>query len=438
MEKNTEIKEIKEIKAPGEIKLKKTKGIGFKILFMSLVMGLLLIGLLCISGQLKSREQTYKSARYDIANSAGGSLNFTGPVIAVPYYQTWTENVYKDGKQFKETRSGSGYEIIQADTTRANVTLNSELRTVGIYSTPVFTGNAGINSTFSYSNLKDSGGCSYYQSQAVFAIRINNSSVMERPVFYINDTPVNTDLYSINGEQYIGAVFPVKEGKYNLRISLAVRGAEKISYTISSKETYFKMESDWPSPGFTNYSFLPDTRTINDNGFTAEWHIPFGTDNLHQYIGADLIESVNLYKKLHRALTYGFFFIIIPFLILFLFEIFAKIQLHPMHYLLSGAATVLFFLLLLAISEHCMFEPSYIIAALVASVTVSLYLISITKRYTLGIIMMGIFILLYSFLYFSLRSEDYALLLGSIFAFSILVGLMYTTRKVDWYKLERK
>ena len=261
---------------------------------------------------------------------------------------------------------------------------------------------------------------------------------MERPVFTINDKQLQTDLYTIFGAQYIGAPLPYTEGKYNFKVSLALRGAEKISYSISSKETYFKLQSDWPSPGFTNYTFLPDTRTINDNGFTAEWHIPFGTDDLHQYIGADLIESVNLYKKLHRALTYGFFFIIIPFLILFLFEIFAKIQLHPMHYLLSGAASVLFFLLLLAISEHCMFEPSYVIAALAASVTVSLYLISITKKYTLGIIMMLIFILLYSFLYFSLRSEDYALLLGSIFAFSILVGIMYVTRKVDWYKLERK
>ena len=432
------MEEIKEIKDTKEKSEKKAKGIGFKILFMSLVMGLLLIGLLCISGQLKSRENTYKKAKYDIANSAGGTLDFTGPVIAVPYRKTWTENVYKDGKQFKETRTEDSYKIIQADTTRINVTLNSELRTVGIYSTPVFTGNAGINSSFSYTKLSDRSDITYYPSKAVFCIKINNSSVMERPVFTINDNQFATDLYTIFGAQYIGVALPYSEGKYNFKVSLALRGAEKISYSISSKETYFKMESDWPSPGFTNYTFLPDTRSITDNGFTAEWHIPFGTDDLHQYIGADLIESVNLYKKLHRALTYGFFFIIIPFLILFLFEIFAKIQLHPMHYLLSGAATVLFFLLLLAISEHCMFEPSYVIAALAASVTVSLYLISITKKYTLGIIMMLIFVLLYSFLYFSLRSEDYALLLGSIFAFSILVGIMYVTRKVDWYKLERK
>lgn len=432
MEKNTESKEIKEIKQ------QKTKGIGFKLLFMSLIMGLLLIGLLCISGQLKSREKTYKKAKSEIANSAGGILDFTGPVIAVPYRHTWTENVYKDGKQFKETKVDEAYLIIQADNTRINVNLNSELRTVGIYSSPVFTGNAAINSIFSYTKLNDSSNTIYYPSRAVFCIKIDNSSIMERPVFTINEKQLSTDLYTINGAQYIGSALPYSEGKYNFKVSLALRGAEKISYSISSKETYFKLQSDWPSPGFTNYTFLPDTRTINDNGFTAEWHIPFGTDDLHQYIGADLIESVNLYKKLHRALTYGFFFIIIPFLILFLFEIFAKIQLHPMHYLLSGAASVLFFPLLLAISEHTMFEPSYIIAALAASVTVSLYLISITKKYTLGIIMMLIFVLLYSFLYFSLRSEDYALLLGSIFAFSILVGIMYVTRKVDWYKLERK
>ena len=426
---------MEEIKEKTE---KKSKGIGFKLLFMSLIMGLLLIGLLCISGQLKSREKTYKKAKSEIANSAGGILDFTGPVIAVPYRRTWTENVYKDGKQFKETRVDESYLIIQADNTRINVNLNSELRTVGIYSSPVFTGNAGINSTFSYTKLNDTSDTTYYPSRAVFCIKIDNSSIMERPIFLINEKQLSTDLYTINGAQYIGTDLPYTDGKYNFKVSLALRGAEKISYTISSKETYFKLQSDWPSPGFTNYTFLPDTRTINDNGFTAEWHIPFGTDSLHQYIGADLIESVNLYKKLHRALTYGFFFIIIPFLILFLFEIFAKIQLHPMHYLLSGAACVLFFLLLLAISEHTMFEPSYIAAALAASITVSLYLISITKRYTLGIIMMLIFVLLYSFLYFSLRSEDYALLLGSIFAFSILVGIMYITRKVDWYKLERK
>ena len=426
---------MEEIKEKTE---KKSKGIGFKLLFMSLIMGLLLTGLLCISGQLKSREKTYKNARSEIANSAGGILDFSGPVIAVPYRKTWTENVYKDGKQFKETRVDESYLIIQADNTRINVNLNSELRTVGIYSSPVFTGNAGIYSTFSYTKLNDSSDTIYYPSKAVFCIKINNSSVMERPVFTINDKQLATDLFSILGDQYIGTYLPYTDEKYIFKVTLALRGAEKISYSISSKETYFKLQSDWPSPGFTNYSFLPDTRSINDNGFSAEWHIPFGTDNLHQYIGADLIESVNLYKKLHRALTYGFFFIIIPFLILFLFEIFAKIQLHPMHYLLSGAACVLFFLLLLAISEHTMFEPSYITAALAASVTVSLYLISITKRYTLGIIMMLIFILLYSFLYFSLRSEDYALLLGSIFTLSILAGLMYITRKVDWYKLERK
>ena len=46
--------------------------------------------------------------------------------------------------------------------------------------------------------------------------------------------------------------------------------------------------------------------------------------------------------------------------------------------------------------------------------------------------MSGIFALLYGYLYFSLKSEDYALLIGSIFTFIILAAIMFITRKVDW------
>ena len=40
----------------------------------------------------------------------------------------------------------------------------------------------------------------------------------------------------------------------------------------------------------------------------------------------------------------------------------------------------------------------------------------------------------YGFLYAALRSEDYALLIGSLGLFAILAGVMILTRKVDWYR----
>lgn len=48
---------------------------------------------------------------------------------------------------------------------------------------------------------------------------------------------------------------------------------------------------------------------------------------------------------------------------------------------------------------------------------------------------MGLFLLiLYLFLYIVIQMEDMALLLGSIGLFIALATVMYTSRKIDWYK----
>ena len=103
-----------------------------------------------------------------------------------------------------------------------------------------------------------------------------------------------------------------------------------------------------------------------------------------------------------------------------------------MHYLLSGAACVIFFLLLLALSEHIPFGVSYLLSAGAVSLLVSLYVGSVTKKVKLGFCMMPLFVLLYGYLYASLQSEDYALLIGALFAFIVLAIVMFCTRKIDW------
>jgi inner membrane protein len=42
-------------------------------------------------------------------------------------------------------------------------------------------------------------------------------------------------------------------------------------------------------------------------------------------------------------------------------------------------------------------------------------------------------LLCYTFLYFTLQSEDWALLIGSLGAFGITGAVMFLTRKLDWY-----
>ncbi|MBP5520048.1 MAG: inner membrane CreD family protein [Treponema sp.] len=417
--------------------LKKISGIGIKILFIALIIIGLLIGLACIKGQLTERERSYKSAKWDISNSAGGTLSFKGPFIAVPYTKTWNEFVYKDGKQFTETKKESGYEFVNADYVNIDAQLDSEIRTVGIYSNPIFTGTSDVYASFNWQkpNKKDT---TYDLENAIVYFSIQNSSLTNSPVFNVNNKDYETDLYFIGEKWVLGAKVPVASQKMILKTKIGIRGAEKFSYNICSKDTKLTLKSDWKSPGFTGFSYLPDKHTIDENGFNAIWNVHFGSTDIAQNIGVSFIEPVNLYQKLHRATKYGFLFIIVPFLVLFLFEIFAKITLHPVNYMLSGIACILFFLLLLALSEHIPFDVSYLTGAVTAGITVSLYISSVTKKFKLGLIMTLIFAILYAYLFLSLKSEDYALLFGAFFAFAITAFIMFITRKIDWYNLKNK
>lgn len=414
-------------------------GIGFKLIFISLIIIALLIGLGFIKGQLSDREYTYKNAKSQISESAGSNLYFKGPYIAIPFTRTIEEFVYRDGKQFKEKKiAEEGWHIIASDSVSIEAKLDSEARYLGIYSTPIYTGNASIYAVFDPKELIENDGISYKKDEAVLYMQLLNSSVLNNPVFKINEKDFNSDLFTIDGKIGIGTKINYDSEKLILKTNIGLRGAEQFTYGISSKQTKLNLACDWTSPGFTGFSYLPDKYEITDTGFTAQWSIPFGSDKTTQTIGFSFIEPVNLYQKLHRATKYGFLFIIVPFLVLFLFEIFAKITLHPVHYLLSGAACVLFFLILLALSEHIPFGAGYLIGAVTAGFTVSLYISSVTKRFGLGGIMMAMFTVLYSYLFFSLRSEDYALLFGAFFAFAVVAALMFLTRKIDWYNLKNK
>ena len=122
-------------------------------------------------------------------------------------------------------------------------------------------------------------------------------------------------------------------------------------------------------------------------------------------------------------------------IVLFLYELFMKIQLHVMHYLLCGAASIVFFLLLLSVSEHISFGAAYLVSSCASGLLTSSYVAAITKQFKTGIGMSGVFLLLYGYLFFSLKSEDYSLLIGSIFVFIIIAALMFFTRKIDWNNL---
>jgi inner membrane protein len=148
--------------------------------------------------------------------------------------------------------------------------------------------------------------------------------------------------------------------------------------------------------------------------------------------GVNFFKALDHYAVNTRAVKYALLFIIIPFLSFFLFEIFLKRDIHPVQYLLAGIGNVVFYLLLLSFSEHLPFAAAYGISALAVIVMMSLYSRSILGSWGKSWLMGFITLLCYSFLYFTLQSEDWALLTGSIGIFCITALVMFLTRKLDW------
>jgi inner membrane protein len=135
-----------------------------------------------------------------------------------------------------------------------------------------------------------------------------------------------------------------------------------------------------------------------------------------------------------RSAKYALLFIGLTFVVFFFTEYLNKQRLHPIHYLLAGFGIVLFYSLLLSLSEHLAFGLSYLIASLAIVTLITSYFHAIIGRIRTTLSVLSILAGLYGFLYVLLSAYDYSLLLGNVGLFIILAIVMYFSRKIDWEK----
>ena len=146
----------------------------------------------------------------------------------------------------------------------------------------------------------------------------------------------------------------------------------------------------------------------------------------------DLILPVDNYQKSHRSIKYAILFIGLTFLVFFFIEVFQSAFIHPIQYILVGIALVIFYTLLLSISEYLKFNMSFFISALLL---ISGYVKAILKSTKLTGFISGLLSILYIFIFVIIQLEDFALLIGSIGVFVILALIMFFSRKIDWYSI---
>ena len=214
-------------------------------------------------------------------------------------------------------------------------------------------------------------------------------------------------------------------------------------------ETRVQLSSPWPSPSFDG-AFLPSERSVGEKGFDAQWYVlslnrGYGQrwirgqvesyTFLDSVFGVELMIPVDTYLKSLRSVKYGILFVLLPFLIFFLFEVVGSRRVHPFQYLLVGLAVCLFYLLLVSVSEHLSFDWSYLLAGVATTALITFYSSAVLAARRRTWIMSLVLASGYLFLYAALKSEDYALLIGSLGLFVILAGVMVLTRRINWYSV---
>lgn len=256
----------------------------------------------------------------------------------------------------------------------------------------------------------------------------------------------------INRIVQTGLSFPLKslddklEHKFSIQIDL--QGSEQLYFSPFGKTTTVAMQSTWPDPSFMG-AFLPDERSVTDQGFNADWKVLQINRNFPQHwqgatqeskihtgeFGVQLIKPSDAYQKSIRSIKYALMNIALTFLIFFVVEVMTKTRFHPLQYIMVGLSIVLFYILLISISEHFGFDKAYLVSAIAVIAMIFMYSLSVFRSKKFSTYLLSLISLNFGFIYITLQLQDYALLLGAVVMTVILALVMYTTRNVDWYRL---
>lgn len=422
----------------------------YKMLAIGLMALLLLIPLSMVESQISDRAQRQRAVQDNIANSAAGEQMLAGPVLAIHYREAIEIPAESE-------KTGPRRQVVERTLLLPPAELNLdgeagvETRQRGIYQARLFRLTANGSGHFAVRPLAELLG-----GKAVSNVRATLQLGISDPRGISNDPQI-----TVNGKAYrfaspesagenglrrlradLGAVDLQQASRFDFSFPLQLTGTTRLAVAPVGEANRIHLKSDWPHPNFGG-RFLPQTRSVSSQGFEARWvisHLARNFDatlkaNSGEALSIDFIDPVNVYLQAERAVKYGVLFIALTFAGFFLTEILRRQPIHPMQYLLVGLALAIFFLLLIAFSEHLAFAAAYGIAATACIGLIACYLAGALGGWRQGFAFGSGLTGLYGVLYGVLLSEDNALLMGSLLLFLALGTVMLATRRLNWYGL---
>lgn len=436
-----------------------------KIAALALVIVLLLVALLKISDVVHDRQNYRQVAIQSIAQSLAGPQTLTGPLIHRACTEEW--DVINAAKEVRTERR----EFVLA-AAPASLTLQGgsklEPRARGLHATQAFNLKASLVAEWTdldtlkpkpeHSNSRMNCG------QPLLMMAVSDARGIRHASVKIGEQLLALKPGTFYGSHPRGVHAPLspallQAAPLQAQLELELVGTESLSIVPLGGDTRVQLTSNWPHPSFSG-QFLPVDRKVTPEGFEASWRVSSLASTAQQDViqqdgprrkgacspnegsangfcveafSVTFVDPSNTYALSDRATKYGLLFIGLTFLAVGMFEFMKSLRVHPIQYLLVGAAMSMFFLLLVSLSEHMPFEGAYAIASAACVLLLTYYASHMLGHWSRGLPFgLGI-ATLYGMLFVLLRMEQTALLLGAVALFAVLAAVMMLTRRVDWY-----
>jgi inner membrane protein len=417
----------------------------------------LLIPSFLVMGLISDREQTRNGAMADVSEKWGQQQTFTGPILTLPF------------KRAVRTEKGDVRFIIEhaqllPESLAITTTASPDVRYRGIYEVVLYNAAASMRGTFSLDalaalNIKPE---EVVWEEASLSLGISDLKGIKEAVTIewdgkeLSAEPGVSVGNALSSGINIKPTIMAERTSYEFAADINLNGSGELQFVPVGKETNVNVASSWRSPSFVG-RFLPDRRAVQPDGFKAEWKVLHLNRNFPQQwiserlagdgeslnfgtfaFGVKLLLPVDEYQQTMRSAKYAIMFVALTFLSFFLTEVLNKKVVHPIQYALVGFALVLFYCLLLSLSEQMGFTTAYVISSVAIVALVAGYARSVFGTIRFAALISFVLALLYGFLFVILQQEDYALLFGSIGLFAILAFVMFLTRKIDWFAIGKE
>jgi len=420
-----------------------------KIVIKAVITGVLILIMLVpsafVTSLITERQLRQEQVVNEVTAKWSGSQIVTAPYICVPYTKTI---VSSNGK----LQTVTDQLFILANQLQVNAHIQPELRPRSIYKVLLYkavnqcTGNFVCQEPTSIPSESIQ-----WQNARICAAISDFKGIEERLVVQFNGKPYEMEVglpHAVKNVAGFSASIPLSAdmlGKpLQFQVAIHLKGSEQLHFIPLAGNSSFSVTSNWPNPSFDG-NVLPGKRVVHDKGFEASWtfnkaNLPFSTvltewpaEIQSLAFGVSMLQPADQYAKTMRSAKYAILFIGLTFALFFVIELLQHKPLHPVQYVLVGFALVVFYVLLLALSEFILFNWAYAAAALATIGLISGYAKSHFKLWKTAAALAGLLSGLYAFIFILIQLEDTALLVGSIGLFAVLALIMYASKKINWY-----